>query len=115
MAGGLRRRPQVHDVRARCHLARPDAGRDDRKWPPVRRVTLLTKADCSLCDQAKAILERVARDIPITVETVSLDSETGQTLAEQSRLLFPPGVLIDGEAFSWGRLSERRLRRALGC
>lgn len=81
----------------------------------MRRVTLLTKADCSLCEQAKAVLERVARDTPLAVETVSLDSKAGQDLAEKSRLLFPPGVLIDGEAFSWGRLSERKLRRALGC
>lgn len=28
-------------------------------------------------------------------------------------LLFPPGVLIDGEPFSYGRLSERKLRREL--
>ncbi|MDA8284445.1 MAG: glutaredoxin family protein [Actinomycetota bacterium] len=81
----------------------------------MRRVTLLTKADCSLCDQAKTVIERVARDTPLAVETISLDSEAGQALAEDFRLLLPPGVLIDGEAFSWGRLSERKLRRALGC
>jgi glutaredoxin len=81
----------------------------------LRRVTLLTKADCPLCDQAKAVLERVAGDIPLAIETVSLDSELGRALAEQSRLVFAPGVLIDGEAFSWGRLSERKLRRALKC
>ena len=76
---------------------------------------LLTKADCALCDQAKSVLERVGAEIPLTVEIVSLDSERGRALAEQSRLLFPPGVLLDGEPFSWGRLSERKLRRALGC
>lgn len=81
----------------------------------MRRVTLLTRADCSLCDQAKAVLERVADDTAVQVETVSVDSEAGRALAERSRLLFPPGVLIDGEPFSWGRLSERKLRRALGC
>lgn len=81
----------------------------------MRRVTLITKADCSLCDQAKAVLERVADDTAVQVETVSVDSEAGRALAERSGLLFPPGVLIDGEPFPWGRLSERKLRRALGC
>ncbi len=81
----------------------------------MRRVTLLTKADCALCDQAKAVLERLGAEVPLLVETVSLDSEEGRRLAEQCKLLFPPGVLLDGEPFSWGRLSERKLRRALGC
>ena len=31
------------------------------------------------------------------------------------RVPFPPGVLIDGEAFSYGRLSERKLRRELAA
>lgn len=81
----------------------------------MRRVTLLTKADCSLCDHAKTVLDRLAEQVPLQVEAVSMDSEAGLALAERSRLLFPPGVLIDGELFSWGRLSERKLRRALGC
>ena len=81
----------------------------------MKRVTLLTKADCSLCDQAKTVLDRLAAQVPLQVETVSVDSEAGRALAERSRLLFPPGVLIDGAPFSWGRLSERKLRRALGC
>jgi len=28
-------------------------------------------------------------------------------------LLFPPGILIDGEPFSYGRPSERKLRHEL--
>ncbi|MHB1927852.1 MAG: glutaredoxin family protein [Acidimicrobiales bacterium] len=78
-------------------------------------MTLVTKADCALCDQAKSVLERVGVEVPLTVEIVSLDSQRGRALAERSRLLLPPGVLLDGEPFSWGRLSERKLRRALGC
>jgi glutaredoxin len=79
----------------------------------MRRITLLTKSDCELCDHAKEILDRLTTQIPLIVETVSLESGEGQRMAEQCKLLFPPGVLIDGEPFSWGRLSERKLRRAL--
>ena len=81
----------------------------------MRRITLLTKSDCALCDQAKDVLERLGAEVPLSVETISLESEEGRRLAEWYKLLFPPGVLIDGEPFSWGRLSERKLRRALGC
>ncbi len=81
----------------------------------MKRITLLTKPDCALCDQAKEVLARLGAEVPLLVETISLESEEGRRLAEQCNLLFPPGVLIDGEPFSWGRLSERKLRRALGC
>ncbi len=81
----------------------------------MTRVTLLTKADCGLCEQAKAVLARVAADTPLEVETVDLASDRGRALAEEAGMAFPPGVLLDGEAFSHGRLSERKLRRALAA
>lgn len=77
------------------------------------RVTLLTKPDCSLCDQAKAVLEGLSDEYDLQLELVALDSEQGQQLATDSGMAFPPGVLLDGEPFSYGRLSERKLRRHL--
>jgi len=79
----------------------------------VTHVTLLTKSECGLCDQAKAILDRIAHEYAVSVEVVPLDTTKGQALAASSGMAFPPGVLLDGRPFSYGRLSERRLRRAL--
>lgn len=76
-------------------------------------VTLLTQSDCRLCEHAKAVLARVAVDFRIEVEEISLLSGTGERLAAESGVLFAPGVLLDGKPFGFGRLSERRLRRAL--
>lgn len=76
-------------------------------------VTLLTKTDCSLCDQAKAVLERLVEDCGIDIDLVAVDSSEGAAVAARSGMAFPPGVLIDGEPFSYGRLSERKLRREL--
>jgi thiol-disulfide isomerase/thioredoxin len=76
-------------------------------------VTLITKQDCSLCDQAKAVLARLSDEYDLQLELVALDSERGETLATDSGMAFPPGVLLDGEPFSYGRLSERKLRRHL--
>ena len=82
----------------------------------MTRVTLLTKGDCDLCEQAKAVLARISADSPeVVVEVVDLSSETGRELAERSGMAFPPAVLLDGEPFSYGRLSERKLRRALAA
>ncbi|MBW0108048.1 thioredoxin family protein [Pseudonocardia sp. KRD-182] len=76
-------------------------------------VTLLTQADCRYCEIAVAVLARVAQDHPMTVRHVGLDTDDGRALATRHGVAFAPGVLLDGEMFSYGRLSERRLRRHL--
>jgi ABC-type Fe3+/spermidine/putrescine transport system ATPase subunit len=47
------------------------------------------------------------------VETVALESKEGQRLAAGAGVVFAPGVLLDGEPFSHGRLSEGKLRKEL--
>jgi glutaredoxin len=79
----------------------------------MTRIVLLTKADCELCEQAKETLSRLAGELALTVEVLDVTSPRGQQLAQQGGIAFPPGVLVDGEPFSYGRLSERKLRRAL--
>ena len=76
-------------------------------------IVLLTQRDCALCDHAHEILEGLAAEYPVRLSTLDLVTEEGQALAERNGVLFAPGVLIDGEAFSYGRLSERKLRREL--
>lgn len=77
------------------------------------RITLLTQEDCHLCDHAKEVLARVAEDYRLEVEEISVTSDTGRTLATQAGILIAPGVLVDGVPFAFGRLSERKLRKAL--
>jgi hypothetical protein len=74
---------------------------------------LLTRDDCAFCEQGKQVLERLAGEFPLAVETRDLASEEGRTLAERGGVMFPPGLFVDGEPFSHGRVSERRLRREL--
>jgi hypothetical protein len=76
-------------------------------------ILLLTQEHCGFCEQAKEILGRLAREYWLSVSTLDVGSPEGQRLAVEGGLLFPPGVLINGEPFSYGRLSERRLRREL--
>jgi glutaredoxin len=76
-------------------------------------ITLITKPDCSLCDQAKAVLTRLSGEYDLRLELVALESERGQKLARETGMAFPPAVLFDEEPFSYGRLSERKLRRHL--
>lgn len=76
-------------------------------------VLLLTQEHCAFCDQAKAILDRISAEYGLAVATLDLGSPEGQALAQRAGILFPPGVLLDDEPFSYGRLSERKLRREI--
>lgn len=95
---------------------KPDDGAGvDRR--PGATVTLLTQDQCGLCDQAKAVLRRIQNDPAVAVRVdvleVDLASAEGQRLGADAGVLFAPAVLLDGEPFAHGRLSERKLRRAL--
>ena len=76
-------------------------------------MLILTQEHCGFCEQAQDILERLSREYWLSVSTLDMDSPEGQRLSMQGGLLFPPGILIDGKPFSYGRLSERKLRREL--
>ena len=77
------------------------------------KVLLLTQDHCSLCEHAKQVLDRLAADYPLRIATLGLASAEGRALGADGGILFPPGVFLDGEPFSYGRLSERKLRREL--
>ena len=76
-------------------------------------VLLLTRKGCGFCEQAKDILERLSHEYWLSIATLDMSSAEGQRLAMQGGLLFPPAILINGAPFSYGRLSERKLRREL--
>lgn len=76
-------------------------------------VTVLSQADCRFCDHAAVVLERVGHDHPLAVRHVDLTTDEGRRLASTHGVLFAPGIVLDGQMFSYGRLSERRLRRHL--
>lgn len=76
-------------------------------------VTLLTQTSCAMCELAKGILGRLGDEYSLSVTEVDLRSDEGRCLAAEAGVLFAPGVLVDGRPFSYGRLSERKLRRLL--
>jgi hypothetical protein len=77
----------------------------------VREAVLFTRADCHLCHRAREVLDAIARDTPMTVveRDVDADAELRQRYGEAI-----PVVQVDGRVLAAGRISEFRLRRALG-
>jgi glutaredoxin len=81
--------------------------------PSPARIALLVQDNCVLCEQAKGVLTRVADDFPLVVEEIDLGSEQGRRLAQRGGVMFAPGIFVDDQMFGFGRLSEKKLRRAL--
>jgi glutaredoxin len=73
-------------------------------------VTVLTQPSCVYCDHAKEILSRLAPDYSLDISEVGLQTEEGRKLAVTNGVMFAPGILIDGKLFSFGRLSEKKLK-----
>lgn len=79
----------------------------------VLEVLILTQERCDLCERAREVVGKLAEEYPLRLRALDLDSDRGRELAERGGVLFAPGVFVGGEPFSYGRLSERKLRREL--
>lgn len=77
------------------------------------QIRVLTREQCHWCEEAQAILERLAQDYDLSIERLDITTAEGEKLALDNGVLFPPGIFLGGEVFSYGRLSERKLRREL--
>ena len=76
----------------------------------MARITLIGKPGCHLCDDARAVVERVALDTGAGWSELSIldDPELAEKYREQI-----PVVLVDGEQHDFWRVDEGRLRAAL--
>ena len=94
--------------------------RKDREPPPIlfcgksptamTRVTLYTRIDCCLCDQARAVIETVAHEHPLELEEVKIDGDE-DLLRRYGELV--PVVLLDGRPTYEFRVDERDLRERI--
>lgn len=76
-------------------------------------VVVLTSDACHLCDDALETLAELAREYPLSIRSIDIDSEEGRALVARHRPPMPPAVLIEGELLSSGRLPRKKLRRLL--
>ncbi len=77
----------------------------------VHAVTLLSRPGCHLCDDARAVISRVAGELGVawTERDITLSEDDLRAYGEMI-----PVTLIDGVQHDFWRVSEERLRKALG-
>ena len=71
-----------------------------------RSLTLVTRKECHLCDDAATALERLG----IRFATIDVDADAGLALSFGDAV---PVLLLDGHELCRAPMDERRLRTAL--
>ena len=80
--------------------------------PAAATITLLSRPGCHLCDEARAVISRVAADLGVPWE------ERDITPAERDLQVYQemsPVTLINGVQHDFWHVSEQRLRAALAA
>ena len=74
------------------------------------RVRLYSKPGCHLCDDARAIVERVCADLGTSYDEVDITTSPELMNAYADQI---PVTFVDGRQHDFWRVDETRLRRAL--
>ena len=73
-------------------------------------IEILTKKDCCLCDDAKAVVESVLLDYPATLNLIDIESDSALLESYKERI---PVVRINGEESFVYKAHEITLRKKL--
>jgi hypothetical protein len=76
---------------------------------PVR-ITLIGKPGCHLCDDARQVIARVAQDLQVGWQELSIADDPALAAAYWEQI---PVTLVDGAQHDYWRVDEARLRAAL--
>ena len=71
-------------------------------------LTIYSRPGCHLCDEMKAVVERVARSVPLTVDEVDISRDA--ELDERYRLEIPV-LMVNGRKAAKYRITEGELLR----
>jgi len=74
------------------------------------RVLLYSKPGCHLCDDARAVVERVCADLGTSYDEVDITTSPDLMNAYADQI---PVTFVDGRQHDFWRVDEARLRRAL--
>jgi glutaredoxin len=76
----------------------------------VRQIVLFGRAGCHLCDDARAVLERIRAELPFALIERDIDADDALLRAYLERI---PVIALDGEELFDFFVDEPELRRRL--
>jgi hypothetical protein len=78
--------------------------------PRSHVITLLSRAGCHLCDDAREVIARVAAELDVPWEELDITTSDSHLRQYWDQI---PVTLIDGVQHDFWHVSEERLRAAL--
>ncbi|MCW2645149.1 MAG: hypothetical protein QOG07_977 [Pseudonocardiales bacterium] len=78
--------------------------------PVDHRVTLVTRVDCHLCEDAEVLLRRLSAELGFGYEELDVDADPDRRAEYSDRV---PVILIDGKEHGYWRVEEARFRKAV--
>jgi glutaredoxin len=82
----------------------------DQLLAPPAVLTIYSRPGCHLCDEMKAVVDLVARRVPLTVEIIDISNDPR---LEARYGLEIPVLLVNGRKAAKHRVTENELRRIL--
>jgi hypothetical protein len=76
----------------------------------LRVVTIYSRPDCHLCDDMKAVVVRVARSVPLTLEVIDISTDPALEASYGPEI---PVLTISGKKAAKYRVTEEELKRLL--
>lgn len=73
-------------------------------------VTIYSRPGCHLCDDMKALVQRVARTIPLALEEIDISNDPA---LEAQYGLEIPVLMVEGKKAAKYRIREEELRKLL--
>ena len=73
-------------------------------------LTIYSRPGCHLCDEMKAVVQRAARSVPLTVEEIDISHDA--ELDERYGLEIPV-LMVNGKKAAKYRITEEELTRIL--
>jgi glutaredoxin len=81
-----------------------------RRPRDVIPLTIYSRRGCHLCEEMKAVVDRVARSVPLALEEVDISNDPA---LEERYGLEIPVLMIGGKKAAKYRITEPELRRLL--
>ena len=88
----------------------PDSPYAGRMPEETARILLLGKPGCHLCDEARAVVTKVAAELGVSWEERDITASEEDTRLYWDQI---PVTFVDGVQHDFWRVDERRLRAAL--
>jgi glutaredoxin len=82
------------------------------RTPLVIAVTIYSRQGCHLCDQMKAVVERVGRSVAIAVEEIDISTDPALEARYGTDI---PVLLVGGKKAAKYRVGEEELKRILSA